>query len=218
MSPRPLSPPPRAGFVHLAPPPVPSLPYHPLFPLSHPTRHTRHHHSTCKSFSINRLRTLSVTKGGVPSNVSLTRHSHCYSIPFPFTLLRTLWPSQNAISLLFNTLRTLCTKTPGGVAHRPVSSVFDFQLSTVNLFPPRRNTRDSNCFIPSRTLSRRNGVPRFSAPRSTSATRSKMLNCHKGATRFRRKLSRPEGMPGPTCPQLGGKLELPTTTWHLLLN
>src|ERR1700730_18091317 len=25
-----------------------------------------------------------------------------------------------------------------------------------------------------------------------------------GATRFRRKLSRPEGMPGPTCPQLGG--------------
>jgi len=39
-----------------------------------------------------------------------------------------------------------------------------------------------------------------------------------GATRFRRKLSRPEGMPGPTCPQLGGKLEMPTTTWHLQLN
>ena len=26
-----------------------------------------------------------------------------------------------------------------------------------------------------------------------------------GATRFRRKLSRPEGMPGATCPQSGGK-------------
>ena len=34
-----------------------------------------------------------------------------------------------------------------------------------------------------------------------------------GATRFRRKLSRPEGMPGATCPQSGGKLELPTQSW-----
>ena len=34
-----------------------------------------------------------------------------------------------------------------------------------------------------------------------------------GATRFRRKLSRLEGMPGATCPQSGGKLELPTHSW-----
>jgi len=34
-----------------------------------------------------------------------------------------------------------------------------------------------------------------------------------GATRFRRKLSRLEGMPGATCPQSGGKLELPTNSW-----
>ncbi len=34
-----------------------------------------------------------------------------------------------------------------------------------------------------------------------------------GATRFRRKLSRPEGMPGATCPQSGGKTELPTHRW-----
>ena len=39
-----------------------------------------------------------------------------------------------------------------------------------------------------------------------------------GATRFRRKLSRPEGMPGATCPQQGGKLETPTQTWLLLPN
>jgi hypothetical protein len=31
-----------------------------------------------------------------------------------------------------------------------------------------------------------------------------------GATRFRRKLSRPEGMPAATCPLSGGKLELAT--------
>ena len=46
----------------------------------------------------------------------------------------------------------------------------------------------------------------------------KMLEWFQGATRFRRKLSRHEGMPGTTCPQRGGKLEMPTTTWHLQLN
>ena len=39
-----------------------------------------------------------------------------------------------------------------------------------------------------------------------------------GATRFRRKLSRLEGMPRASFPQLGGKLELPIHTWHWLLN
>ena len=35
-----------------------------------------------------------------------------------------------------------------------------------------------------------------------------------GATRFRRKLSRLEGMPGPTCPQSGGTTQLATHSWH----
>jgi hypothetical protein len=43
----------------------------------------------------------------------------------------------------------------------------------------------------------------------------KVLKCEKGATRFRRKLSRLEGMQGATCPQSGGKLELPINHWHL---
>ena len=38
-------------------------------------------------------------------------------------------------------------------------------------------------------------------------------NKGKGATRFRRKLWRLEGMPDATCPQSGGKTELPTLSW-----
>jgi hypothetical protein len=36
----------------------------------------------------------------------------------------------------------------------------------------------------------------------TPKSRAEVLKwcCTEGATRFRRKLSRPEGMPGPTCP------------------
>ena len=54
--------------------------------------------------------------------------------------------------------------------------------------------------------------------RLDTSHRPKMLEWFQGATRFRRKLSRHEGMPGTTCPQRGGKLEMPTTTWHLQLN
>jgi hypothetical protein len=39
-----------------------------------------------------------------------------------------------------------------------------------------------------------------------------------GATRFRRKLSRPEGMPGATCPQSGGTVQLATLSWLSLPN
>ena len=45
--------------------------------------------------------------------------------------------------------------------------------------------------------------PSYSAPiqrRLHNAHSPKMLKYPQGATRFRRKLSRPEGMPGPTCP------------------
>ena len=60
-------------------------------------------------------------------------------------------------------------------------SPFGFQLSTVNRPPqPPSKRRLHDAHLP------------------------KMLKYSQGATRFRRKLSRPEGMPGPTCPQLGG--------------
>jgi hypothetical protein len=39
-----------------------------------------------------------------------------------------------------------------------------------------------------------------------------------GATRFRRKLSRPEGMPGVTYPQLGETTQLATHSWLSLPN
>jgi hypothetical protein len=45
-----------------------------------------------------------------------------------------------------------------------------------------------------------------------------ILESSLGATRFRRKLSRPEGMPGATCPLSGGKLQLPIRSWLSLLN
>ena len=39
------------------------------------TRHTCHQHFACKPFSFSRLRTLSVTTGGVPCRVHFARHS-----------------------------------------------------------------------------------------------------------------------------------------------
>src|SRR6266849_8224375 len=36
------------------------------------------------------------------------------AIPFPFTLLRTLWHAPKLNSFIFNRFRTLCAKTPGG--------------------------------------------------------------------------------------------------------
>jgi hypothetical protein len=55
------------------------------------------------------------------------------------------------------------------------------------------------------------GCCRLSTRSNSQALSSRCSPAHpggiihkEGATRFRRKLSRPEGMPGPTCPQLGG--------------
>jgi len=67
-------------------------------------------------------------------------------------------------------------------------SYFEFRVSFV-----ARTTR----------ITRQNSMPR-SRKESPDPNHPKMLRYPQGATRFRRKLSRPEGMPGPTCPQRGG--------------
>jgi predicted nucleotide-binding protein (sugar kinase/HSP70/actin superfamily) len=51
-------------------------------------------------------------------------------------------------------------------------------------------------------------------PNLVRAAAGGILSTPTGATRFRRKLSRLEGMPGPTCPQSGGTTQLATHSWH----
>jgi hypothetical protein len=102
---------------------------------------------------------------------------------------------QNAISHLFNFLRTLSNNLPGWGTH---PSVHPFIRS-----PFRRN------FLLARSTAVVTRGPREQASTSQNTRRSTQIptspnmlkwTCTQGATRFRRKLSRPEGMPGPTCP------------------
>ena len=99
---------------------------------------------------------------------------------------------QNAISHLFIPLRTLCRKQPRWGTH---PSVHPFTIQKDLLFA-RSRARTSYRHRDRASISR-------DTQRSTQIpTSPNMLKCTRtqGATRFRRKLSRPEGMPGPTCP------------------
>ena len=107
-------------------------------------------------------------------------HSMRLTLPlfsYSYTLFCT---ARSAISNRFITFHTLCRK------HRGVYQV----------------TRQAGCRLLAQS-GRGESIFRNPAPtqRRPSRTHSpKMLKYFQGATRFRRKLSRPEGMPGPTCP------------------
>jgi hypothetical protein len=97
----------------------------------------------------------------------------------PLSPLVTILDAVDAASSISPAFATLTKNTRGG-------GLFDSQLSTARPSAKRRVNRPHSSLTPKR--------------RSPNAHSSKMLKYSKGATRFRRKLSRPEGMPGPTCP------------------
>ena len=135
-----------------------------------------------------------------PLATALNKSPHQYhSAGLTFPLLSYSYAlfciAQNAISNLFNAFRTLCKKHPGRGSH-PSRQGLRRSAQATNLSlrafqTPYLVISLRDCFIPAPPQRRLDG------PNLLSMLK---CSCTQGATRFRRKLSRPEGMPGPTCP------------------
>ena len=130
MSPRPLSPPPHAGFVHLAPTSgsFTSLPSSISFTSSNPAQPDNITPPANLSLSIACAHFPS-PRGVYPPTFLLlvTRHSPLLLYPLSFHTLAHSFVTLKMLSpILFNVFRTLCTKTPRGVGHifLPGSSTF----------------------------------------------------------------------------------------------